>query len=64
MKSKLTVYDNGDKVWKLPSGDLHREDGLAIEFLSGFKIWWINGIQYTEQDYKYKTRSIKLKLLL
>jgi len=64
MKSKLTVYDNGDKVWKLPSGDLHREDGPAIEFLSGFKIWWINGIQYTEQDYKYKTRSIKLKLLL
>ena len=64
MKSKLTVYDNGDKVWKLPSGDLHREDGPAIEFLSGFKIWWINGIQYTEQDYKYKIRSIKLKLLL
>ena len=64
MKPKLTVYDNGDKVWKLPSGDLHREDGPAIEFLSGFKIWWINGIQYTEQDYKYKTRSIKLKLLL
>ena len=64
MKSKLTVYDNGDKVWKLPSGDLHREDGPAIEFLSGFKIWWINGIQYTEQDYKYKIRSVKLKLLL
>jgi hypothetical protein len=64
MKSKLTVYDNGDKVWKLPNGNLHREDGPAIEFLSGFKIWWINGIQYTEQDYKYKTRSIKLKLLL
>jgi hypothetical protein len=64
MKSKLTTYDNGDKVWKLPNGNLHREDGPAIEFLSGFKIWWINGIQYTEQDYKYKTRSIKLKLLL
>ena len=64
MKSKLTVYDNGDKVWKLPNGNLHREDGPAIEFLSGFKIWWINGIQYTEQDYKYKIRSIKLKLLL
>ena len=64
MKPKLTVYDNGDKVWKLPNGNLHREDGPAIEFLSGFKIWWINGIQYTEQDYKYKTRSIKLKLLL
>jgi hypothetical protein len=64
MKSKLTVCDNGDKVWKLPNGNLHREDGPAIEFLSGFKIWWINGKQYTEKEYKKKMRSIKLKLLL
>jgi hypothetical protein len=64
MKSKLTVYDNGDKVWKLPSGYFHREDGPALEYASGTKLWWINGIQYTEQDYKYKIRSIKLKLLL
>jgi hypothetical protein len=88
MKPKLTVYDNGDKVWKLPSGDLHREDGPAVECINGYKAWflngnlhnkdgpaiewgsgskewwYLNGIEYTEQEYKYKMRSIKLKLLL
>jgi hypothetical protein len=64
MKSKLTVYDNGDKEWRLPSGELHRENGPAVEWSNGDKWWYLNGMNYTEQDYKYKTRSIKLKLLL
>jgi hypothetical protein len=44
------INENGAKVWKLPNGNLHREDGPAIEFLSGFKIWYINGVYYTEQE--------------
>jgi len=87
MKSKLTIDQNGTKEWKLPSGDFHKEDGPALEYASGTKLWWINGKrhredgpaieyisgnkrwyindrEYTEQEYKYKIRSIKLKLLL
>ena len=64
MKSKLTTYKNGDKVWKIYDGDLHREDGPAIEFPSGIKIWYINGMQYSERRYKYETRSKKLVKLL
>jgi hypothetical protein len=64
MKSKLTVYKNGAKYWKLPNGNYHREDGPAIENSDGYKCWYLNGVNYTEQEYKYKTRSKKLKQLL
>jgi hypothetical protein len=64
MKSKLTTYKNGYKVWKLPSGDFHKEDGPAIEYIGGDKLWYINDVQYTEQEYKIEMRSRKLKLLL
>jgi hypothetical protein len=64
MKSKLTTYKNGYKVWKLPNGDFHKEDGPAIEYIGGDKLWYINDVQYTEQEYKTEMRSRKLKLLL
>jgi hypothetical protein len=64
MESKLTIDKYGTKEWRLPSGELHRENGPAVEWSNGDKWWYLNGMNYTEQDYKYKTRSIKLKLLL
>jgi hypothetical protein len=64
MKSKLTINGLGTKKWRLPSGMLHREDGPAIEYPNGNKGWFINGLKYTENEYKYEMRSIKLKLLL
>ena len=63
MNSKLTTYNNGTKVWKL-NGSLHREDGPAVESFNGDKFWYIYGREYTEKEYKYKIRSIKLKQLL
>lgn len=36
-----------DKYWYLNS-KLHREDGPAIEFLSGTKYWYINGQHHRE----------------
>jgi hypothetical protein len=53
---------NSGKQWYL-NGKLHRENGPAIEYGNGIKKWYINGVSYTEQEYKYKTRSRKLKLL-
>ena len=110
MKSKLTIDERGTKMWRLPNGSFHREDGPAIEDTQGYKAWWINGelhredgpavewgseskewwlngelhredgpaidngddykwwylnnVEYTEQEYKRKTRSRKLSKLL
>ena len=30
------------------SGGLHREDGPAVEYSSGDKTWWVNGIRHRE----------------
>jgi len=38
----VKVNDDGDKEWYL-NGKLHREDGPAIEYISGYKEWWLNG---------------------
>jgi hypothetical protein len=38
----VTVYDDGDKHWLL-NGNLHREDGPAIEDANGYKAWYLNG---------------------
>jgi hypothetical protein len=48
MRTKLTVYPNGDKYWRL-NGKLYREDGPAIEFADGAKFWYING-EYHRED--------------
>ena len=64
MESKLTISEHGTKEWKLPNGIWHREDGPAIEYSNGDKSWYINGISYNEQEYKYEIRSRKLKQLL
>ena len=64
MRSKLTIDKWGNKRWLLPNGDLHREDGPAIEFYDGDKVWFLNNIKYFEQEYKKKMRLKKLKHIL
>ena len=46
----VKVYDNGDKHWRL-NGELHREDGPAVEFDDGDKYWYLNGKQLTEDQF-------------
>jgi len=38
---------NGNKYWFL-GGNLHREDGPAIEFVNGDKYWYLNGELHRE----------------
>ena len=42
-QSTMTVDAEGNKVWRLPNGKLHREDGPAVEYANGDKQWWVNG---------------------
>ena len=64
MKSKLEINKYGNKYWKSPNGLFHREDGPAIEIANGYKEWFLNGIKYTEQEYKKKMRLKKLEHIL
>jgi hypothetical protein len=57
-------YETSDYKAFYINGKWHRENGPAIEYYNGGKEWWINDIQYTEQEYKIEMRSRKLKLLL
>ena len=36
---------------------LHREDGPAIEFEDGTKAWFLNGVEYTEEEFNNKMNS-------
>jgi hypothetical protein len=40
---KVTVKDNGDKLWYNENGQLHRLDGPAVEHIDGYTSWWVNG---------------------
>ena len=47
MKPVMTVDKDGTKIWKL-NGELHREDGPAVELMDGTKHWYINGKLHRE----------------
>ena len=48
MESKLIIGKRGTKCWKNEKGQYHREDGPAIEYSTGTKIWHINGKRHRE----------------
>jgi len=47
IKYTVKVYATGGKSWYL-NGDLHREDGPAVEYPSGTKEWYLNGKLHRE----------------
>ena len=56
----VKVYNDGTKYWYL-NGNLHREDGPAIEYPDGYKEWYLNGKEYTEAQWKKEIVKIKNK---
>ena len=38
----MKVDAEGTKFWRLPNGKLHREDGPAVEYANGAKLWYVN----------------------
>jgi hypothetical protein len=43
MQATMTEYPDGAKVWRLPSRQIHRDDGPAIEYADGDKHWRLHG---------------------
>jgi hypothetical protein len=33
----------------------HREDGPAYEYVDGYNEWYLNGVEYTEEEFKKRT---------
>ena len=50
----LVEYANGTKFWYL-NGQLHREDGPAIECANGTKLWHLNGQNLSEAEFNQRT---------
>ena len=44
-------WKNGGKTW-MRNGWLHREDGPAIEWPNTDKDWYIDGVCFTESEFK------------
>jgi hypothetical protein len=47
VRPKKTVLSNGNIEWRV-NGELHREDGPAVERINGYKAWCINGKRHRE----------------
>ena len=63
-KSKSVTTNYGIKYW-VCDGQIHREDGPGIEYINtGTKSWYLNGENYSEEEYKKKLRLIKLEKIL
>ena len=48
MKSIKTELQNGDVVYRNEAGQLHNENGAAIECTNGTKMYFRNGVECNE----------------
>ena len=48
---------DGTRMWLL-YGRLHRTNGPAVEWPDGGKEWWIDGVQYTQQEYYLQLKAL------
>ena len=39
---QMTKLSNGGRAWQV-NGQLHREDGPAVEYADGYRAWYFNG---------------------
>ena len=60
MKNGIVVDEYGTKFWYL-NGKLHRVNGPAIEYNSGYKAWYLNGNQLDCKTQEEFEQYMKLK---
>ena len=56
----VKVDSSGNKVLYF-NDQLHRVDGPAVEYSNGYKAWYLNGKEYTEQEYNIEINKSKDK---
>ena len=47
---------DGSKEWWI-NDQLHRIDGPAVDWIGGNKEWWLDGIRYSEKEYREKVKK-------
>jgi hypothetical protein len=57
--SNPKVDEHGTKRWYDEQWELHREDGPAVESPDGYKAWYLNDIEYSEQEFNEKMGNVK-----
>jgi hypothetical protein len=50
------TYDDGSKLW-YKENKLHREDGPAIEWVNNQNFYYLDGVEYSENDYYTKVNK-------
>lgn len=53
------VLENGIKIWRNTAGQIHRENGPAVEYASGTKEWFRNGQFHCEDGPAIEWRGSK-----
>jgi len=56
MKNGPKIDKRGNKFW-YKNGELHREDGPAIEYANGNKFWYKNGELHREDGPAIETKN-------
>lgn len=54
---RVSVHEDGSTYWRL-NGLYHRTDGPAIESVGGYKAWYLNGTQMTEEEYMCEVEEV------
>ena len=63
MSSGYKINKYGTKRWYNSKREFHREDGPAVEYANGYKVWYLNGKKYSQEEWLTKMRKIKLAKL-
>ncbi len=56
-------YNNGDRKCYINCRK-HRTDGPVVEWINGYKSWYLNDIRYTEEEFNQELIKLKLKRLI
>jgi hypothetical protein len=51
-------FRRGDKFWYI-NGKRHREDGPAVEISNGTKMWYLDDVRLTEEEFTKKVKKKK-----
>ena len=58
LKHRVEVDQHGTRTYYNSAGQLHRENGPAVEWVS-YKEWWLKGVQYTGQGYHAQLKTLE-----
>ena len=59
----VKINNNGSIFWFKPGTDkYHKLDGPAIEYACGDKYWYIDGKEYTEEEFNVKINPVAKEL--